>query len=60
MNVKKKMGRPPEDTSPVMVRMSNEMIKAIDALREKAPDRPSRPEIIRRAMATYLENLQKG
>lgn len=60
MNVKKKMGRPVEDTSPVMVRMHNDMIQAIDEIREKAPDRPSRPEIVRRAVAAYLKKEGKG
>lgn len=59
MNVKK-MGRPPEDTSPVMVRMHNDMLKAIDEIRAEAPDRPSRPEIVRRAVAAYLEKTGKA
>lgn len=59
MTVKKKMGRPPEDTSPVMVRMSNDMIKEIDAFRRIAEDLPSRPEVIRRAVAEYLERHRK-
>lgn len=60
MTVKKKMGRPPEDTSPVMVRMHNDMIKEIDDLRRQMEDLPTRPEVIRRAVRAYLDASGKG
>lgn len=60
MTVKKKMGRPPEDTSPVMVRMHNDMIKEIDGLRRQMEDLPTRPEVIRRAVRAYLDAYGRG
>ena len=52
---KKKLGRPVTDTEPVMVRMMPEMIKALDAQRRIEEDLPSRPELIRRIVAEWLE-----
>ncbi|WP_050526519.1 hypothetical protein [Pseudorhodobacter aquimaris] len=52
---KKKMGRPPTDTEPVMVRMSPAMITAIDEYRRTQGDLPTRPEMVRRVMAEFLE-----
>jgi hypothetical protein len=52
---KKKMGRPPTDTEPVMVRMSPAMIAAIDEYRRTQEDLPTRPEMVRRIMAEFLE-----
>jgi hypothetical protein len=54
MTDKKKMGRPVADTEPVMIRMSREMIKAIDDYRRTQEDLPTRPEVIRRVMAEWL------
>ncbi|PWR01002.1 hypothetical protein DKT77_19245 [Meridianimarinicoccus roseus] len=51
---KKKMGRPPVDTSPVTIRMPDDMISALDDYRRIVPEIPSRPEVIRRVMAEFL------
>lgn len=49
-----KMGRPPTDTESVNTRMDRSILKAIDDYREKQPDSPSRPEVIRRVMAEWV------
>lgn len=54
---KRRMGRPPADTEPVMVRMTRDMIKAIDDYRRTQEDLPTRPEIVRRVMAAWLESI---
>lgn len=55
MSEKKKMGRPRTDTEPVMIRMSQDMIRAIDDRRREEPDLPTRPEMIRRLLADALQ-----
>ena len=40
---------------PQMVRMSAELIARIDEARRQAPDLPSRPEMIRRMLAEWLD-----
>ena len=52
---KKKMGRPPTDSEPVMIRMQPAMIAAIDEYRRTQEDLPTRPEAIRRILADFLE-----
>lgn len=52
---KKKMGRPPTDSEPVMIRMQPDMIAAIDEYRRTLEDLPTRPEVIRRVIADFLE-----
>lgn len=52
---KKRPGRPVTDTEPVMVRMTPGMIKALDEQRRAEEDLPSRPELIRRIVAEWLE-----
>lgn len=52
---KKKIGRPPTDSEPVMIRMQPAMIAAIDEYRRTQEDLPTRPEVIRRVMAEFLE-----
>ena len=52
---KKKMGRPPTDSEPVMIRMQPAMIAAIDEYRRTLEDLPTRPEAIRRVLADFLE-----
>lgn len=59
MSEKKKMGRPPAGTEPVMVRMTHEMVEAIDAYRRTVEDLPTRPEVIRRAVEAYLEKEKR-
>lgn len=51
----KKMGRPPVDTHPVTIRMTREMIAAIDEARRTQEDLPTRPEVIRRVMEDWLQ-----
>lgn len=49
----KKTGRPKTDTEAVNVRMSREMLDALDALIMRSDDpKPSRPEAVRRVLAT--------
>lgn len=60
LSEKKKLGRPEADTKPVMIRMSNDMIDEIDAYRRTQDDLPTRPEVIRRVMAEFLEAQGKG
>lgn len=52
---KKKMGRPPTDSGPVMIRMQPGMIAAIDEYRRSLEDIPTRPEAIRRILSDFLE-----
>jgi hypothetical protein len=52
---KKKMGRPPTDSEPVMIRMQPAMIAAIDEYRRTLEDLPTRPEVVRRVLAEFLE-----
>ncbi|WJS85318.1 hypothetical protein [Paracoccus sp. TOH] len=59
MAEKKKMGRPVADTEPVMIRMERDMIRAIDDYRRTLDDLPTRPEVIRRVMADFLEKVAK-
>ena len=52
---KKSRGRPPVDTEAVNVRMSKDMLNALDVLISKHPDpKPSRPEAIRKILADAL------
>lgn len=50
----KSRGRPKIDTSPVMVRMPDEMIAQLDEVRRMSEDLPSRPELIRRIVEEWL------
>lgn len=52
---KKKMGRPIAGTEPVMIRMTRDMIAALDEHRRLAEDLPTRPELIRRIVAQWLD-----
>lgn len=56
----KKMGRPQVDTEPVTIRMSRDMIRAIDDYRRTQEDLPTRPEVIRRVLAAWLETVEAG
>jgi metal-responsive CopG/Arc/MetJ family transcriptional regulator len=55
-----KMGRPPVDTEAVTIRMDREMLRAIDEFRRQHPDLPSRPEVVRRVMAKWLDETFKS
>lgn len=50
-----RIGRPPADTSAVNVRLPNAMIRALDDYRRTIPEIPTRPEVIRRIVAEFLE-----
>ncbi|MEX1233445.1 MAG: ribbon-helix-helix domain-containing protein [Roseovarius sp.] len=52
-------GRPKTDTSAVMVRLHKSMLDSLDAECEMRPDSPSRPEMIRRILADWLEQKSK-
>jgi Arc/MetJ-type ribon-helix-helix transcriptional regulator len=56
MDKETKMGRPRVDTEAVNLRLPRDMIEAIDDLRRMQPDLPTRPEMIRRALAEWLEH----
>jgi len=53
-------GRPRVDTEPVNLRLPREMILAIDELRRAEDDLPTRPEMIRRLLASMLEQRTGG
>lgn len=54
-----KMGRPKMDTEAVTIRMDRTLLRAIDDYRRTQEDLPSRPEVVRRVMAEWLEK-QRG
>jgi hypothetical protein len=56
----KKRGRPPADTSPVMVRFPAGQLTAIDEWRRREHDLPTRPEAIRRLVDQALSGTAKG
>lgn len=49
------MAPPKKDTEALTLRLSREMIAAIDDRRRLEADLPTRPEMIRRALAQWLE-----
>ncbi|MCL3881912.1 ribbon-helix-helix protein, CopG family [Marivita sp. GX14005] len=55
MSEKSKKGRPRVDTEAVNLRLPRKMIDAIDDLRRRENDLPTRPEMIRRGLAEWLE-----
>ncbi|WP_306155219.1 ribbon-helix-helix protein, CopG family [Roseovarius sp. MMSF_3281] len=50
-----KFGRPKTETSAVTLRLHADVIQAIDDLRRKETDVPTRPEMIRRMLADWLD-----
>jgi hypothetical protein len=48
------MAPPKKDTEAINLRLSQELIKAIDDRRRAEPDLPTRPEMIRRALIQWL------
>ena len=54
------MAKPRKDTHPVMVRLPEPMIEALDRLRAEKPEHPSRPEMIRRIVSEWLEENDRG
>jgi metal-responsive CopG/Arc/MetJ family transcriptional regulator len=57
---KKKMGRPPVDSEPVVVRMPRAVLDALDGHRLKDKGSPSRPELVRRIVAEWLDANQNN
>ncbi|WP_090757221.1 ribbon-helix-helix protein, CopG family [Paracoccus chinensis] len=55
MMKKSKIGRPRVDTESINLRLSRELIEAIDDRRRFEKDLPTRPEMIRRALVQWLE-----
>lgn len=53
---KPKIGRPPVETEAVNVRMTLDMIAAIDGYRKTQDDLPTRPEAIRRLVLQSLQS----
>mgnify|MGYP003677026969 CR=1 len=49
------MAPPKKDTEALTLRLSREMIKALDERRRLEDDLPTRPEMIRRLLAESLE-----
>lgn len=48
------MAPPKKDTMALTVRLDQQMLAQIDALRRDEPDIPTRPEMIRRMLDSYL------
>jgi metal-responsive CopG/Arc/MetJ family transcriptional regulator len=58
MNVKKKQSGPSEA---ILVRLPEELLHPLDALRRAEPDPPTRPEMIRRILQAWIEqNAPRG
>ncbi|MGQ3489381.1 ribbon-helix-helix protein, CopG family [Roseovarius pacificus] len=55
-----KFGRPKTETSAVTLRLHVDVIQAIDDLRRKETDVPTRPEMIRRILADWLERKSQA
>jgi hypothetical protein len=53
-----KGGRPPVDTEALTLRLSRAMIETIDDYRRALADLPSRPEAVRRLLATAIKGLK--
>lgn len=50
-----KIGRPIVDSEAINVRITRDVIKALDAFRKDEPDLPTRPEGIRRLLMEALK-----
>tara|TARA_R100000655_G_scaffold32191_1_gene63989 strand:- start:511 stop:687 length:177 start_codon:yes stop_codon:yes gene_type:complete len=53
-----KKGRPPVDSSGIMLRLHSDIIKNIDAFRKEEDDLPTRPEMIRRMIKDWIEDKE--
>ncbi|WP_425416122.1 hypothetical protein [Oricola indica] len=53
-DIKKSRGRPKSDTSPLMVRVAARDLSALDDALADEPDKPSRPEMVRRILRDWL------
>lgn len=54
-----KIGRPPVDSTGVMVRIRDDLIEKLDDHRRNEADLPSRPEMIRRIISDWIENKEE-
>lgn len=54
------MAPPKKDTEALTVRVSRDMIEAIDNRRREEPDLPTRPEMIRRMLMVALDLNEDG
>jgi hypothetical protein len=54
---KKPVGRPPVHSTPITVRAHPSLLGAIDSFASDQPDKPSRPEAIRRLLRDHLIGL---
>lgn len=52
----KKLGRPTKETEAVNVRLEMDMIQQLDNARRSEADLPSRPEMIRRIMRSWMND----
>ncbi len=55
-SAKKKMGRPSVDSDQVRTRMHRDLLNKLDSWRDKQPDKPSRPEAVRRLVQKALKD----
>ncbi|NHW17229.1 hypothetical protein HA071_25515 [Escherichia coli] len=55
----KKMGRPRKETEQLSMRLPVETIAAIDDARKEEDDLPTRPEMVRRIIADWLEARER-
>jgi len=53
--IKKPRGRPKLDTEPVTVRLSHDVLNAIEEARRDMPVIPTRPEVVRTALIDWLK-----
>lgn len=53
-----KRGRPTVASTGIMLRMLDSDIKKIDNFRRQEPDLPTRPEMIRRIVAEWVEQKE--
>lgn len=55
-STKSKGGRPRVDATPITVRVPPSQLASLDAWREAQPDKPSRPEAVRRLVEKGLSS----
>ena len=53
------MAPPKKDTEAITLRLPRDMVDAIDDQRRLEADLPTRPEMIRRALAQWLEMVEE-
>ncbi|MBK5927290.1 ribbon-helix-helix protein, CopG family [Rhodobaculum claviforme] len=53
-------GRPRADTEAVNLRLPRALIHQLDELRRQETDLPTRPEMIRRILQSWMEEHQSG